>query len=116
MPSSSSSMLKRSVIKPSVAEICAAGAHFSTLHRHAGEHSSAHERGEAQARLATTGPGRNRSAPEPQSRTKMTTDAEPRIEIWTQPAQPEGKAALPTLRSEERRVGKECRSRWAPYP
>jgi len=28
----------------------------------------------------------------------MTTDAEPRIEIWTQPAQPEGKAALPTLR------------------
>src|SRR2546421_6998783 len=24
-------------------------------------------------------------------------------------------AALPTVRSEERRVGKECRSRWSPY-
>ena len=24
-------------------------------------------------------------------------------------------AALPELRSEERRVGKECRSRWSPY-
>ena len=26
-----------------------------------------------------------------------------------------GGAALFTLRSEERRVGKECRSRWSPY-
>src|SRR3989475_5912406 len=25
-------------------------------------------------------------------------------------------AAVPTVRSEERRVGKECRSRWSPYP
>ena len=24
-------------------------------------------------------------------------------------------AAIPNLRSEERRVGKECRSRWSPY-
>ena len=24
-------------------------------------------------------------------------------------------SALPVLRSEERRVGKECRSRWSPY-
>mgnify|MGYP000076581211 CR=1 FL=1 len=24
-------------------------------------------------------------------------------------------AAVPLLRSEERRVGKECRSRWSPY-
>ena len=28
---------------------------------------------------------------------------------------PLGTAALMVLRSEERRVGKECRSRWSPY-
>ena len=27
----------------------------------------------------------------------------------------EGEAAEETVRSEERRVGKECRSRWSPY-
>ena len=26
-----------------------------------------------------------------------------------------GRAAVPSGRSEERRVGKECRSRWSPY-
>src|SRR2546430_7498729 len=30
-------------------------------------------------------------------------------------AQDPGERALPGLRSEERRVGKECRSRWSPY-
>src|SRR3712207_8607114 len=28
---------------------------------------------------------------------------------------PSGRADVPGLRSEERRVGKECRSRWSPY-
>ena len=28
---------------------------------------------------------------------------------------PEGVTLLPNTRSEERRVGKECRSRWSPY-
>src|SRR3989337_268080 len=27
----------------------------------------------------------------------------------------EGRAGMPVARSEERRVGKECRSRWSPY-
>jgi len=30
-------------------------------------------------------------------------------------AGPEGAAAVVSARSEERRVGKECRSRWSPY-
>ena len=32
-----------------------------------------------------------------------------------QAAQPEETPAKKTARSEERRVGKECRSRWSPY-
>src|SRR2546427_9440897 len=31
------------------------------------------------------------------------------------PALPPARAAPPRTRSEERRVGKECRSRWSPY-
>ena len=27
----------------------------------------------------------------------------------------DGKYSIPVMRSEERRVGKECRSRWSPY-
>ena len=30
-------------------------------------------------------------------------------------APPNAPAKAPSLRSEERRVGKECRSRWSPY-
>ena len=31
------------------------------------------------------------------------------------PTSPRNAASLPGVRSEERRVGKECRSRWSPY-
>src|SRR2546430_16179595 len=34
---------------------------------------------------------------------------------WQQALQPPAAASDPELRSEERRVGKECRSRWSPY-
>src|SRR5579864_5626953 len=34
---------------------------------------------------------------------------------WNSDFGPEMQAAQVTLRSEERRVGKECRSRWSPY-
>src|SRR5258708_16990760 len=37
--------------------------------------------------------------------------------IWTAPLPPETELSrqMTTSRSEERRVGKECRSRWSPY-
>ena len=34
---------------------------------------------------------------------------------WVAPYSYETQDTLNTLRSEERRVGKECRSRWSPY-
>ena len=34
---------------------------------------------------------------------------------WSNPSSIEALTQLQTLRSEERRVGKECRSRWSPY-
>ena len=38
---------------------------------------------------------------------------DPHTAMWLRDASLEGH--LPTIRSEERRVGKECRSRWSPY-
>src|SRR6266498_3116199 len=35
---------------------------------------------------------------------------------WTPPRRSTSPACAPSARSEERRVGKECRSRWSPYP
>src|SRR5205085_11715629 len=35
--------------------------------------------------------------------------------IWTAPLPPETELSRQMTRSEERRVGKECRSRWSPY-
>ena len=38
------------------------------------------------------------------------------IEVFDKPALfTNGRIARDTVRSEERRVGKECRSRWSPY-
>ena len=42
--------------------------------------------------------------------TANTTDSQ---NLWKKAA--EDAAALKKMRSEERRVGKECRSRWSPY-
>ena len=36
-------------------------------------------------------------------------------QISKQNLPPDGQNAIPAARSEERRVGKECRSRWSPY-
>src|SRR3989441_10061954 len=38
-----------------------------------------------------------------------------KVTRWTQPAAMRGRAITVSLRSEERRVGEECRSRWSPY-
>ena len=40
-------------------------------------------------------------------------DTDPRVETWANAA--ESAATRVAARSEERRVGKECRSRWSPY-
>ena len=37
------------------------------------------------------------------------------IEKWTEIKKKNSKIKLHMIRSEERRVGKECRSRWSPY-
>src|SRR3712207_9515492 len=37
-------------------------------------------------------------------------DTEPVLKV-----KPEGRVSVKLIRSEERRVGKECRSRWSPY-
>ena len=37
------------------------------------------------------------------------------VDIPPPPVAPDIHVALPFARSEERRVGKECRSRWSPY-
>ena len=39
----------------------------------------------------------------------------PGVTVETFPSTDEGVAWMVTVRSEERRVGKECRSRWSPY-
>ena len=51
----------------------------------------------------------------------MATISENRAIDWTNPIEPQNvtleeyRAEIELCRSEERRVGKECRSRWSPY-
>ena len=49
-----------------------------------------------------------------ESLTAAATNAEDAKKAWLEAALAEG-LSIPEPRSEERRVGKECRSRWSPY-
>src|SRR3712207_9276585 len=60
--------------------------------------------------------GRARTEPDQAREREKADDRQPGVEqILGQPLDPGAKALEPCRRSEERRVGKECRSRWSPY-
>ena len=72
-------------------------------------------------RLSTTAPAVNKAFterdPEPiLKRAKQQLDAGATyLDVNIGPAENDGPELMKWARSEERRVGKECRSRWSPY-
>src|ERR1043166_3090840 len=61
--------------------------------------------------MAEFGPSSSTSSPSPHAATLNR----PRLHVPAVTSSAEMKNGLPIVRSEERRVGKECRSRWSPY-
>ena len=57
------------------------------------------------------GEGQNRAA----TGGDPTAHAEVEARFWPSPTIPPSRTMIEATRSEERRVGKECRSRWSPY-